>query len=236
MKIAIFSDLHIEWSLNQGPELNTNDADVIVIAGDIASHTNLDWVNERFGSEKNVLYVLGNHEYYNGDFNLVPNIVRSSLSPNIRLLNNESVTIDNVTFHGSTLWTNFRSNPLIAYDAARFINDFRVVRHLSPERMESLFYDATDFLEETVNENDVVITHFAPALESVHPNYKGDNLNGYFVNDCADLIRNLKPKLWIHGHTHTPFDYTIEGTRIVANPHGYPGENKEFNSSMIVEI
>ena len=28
--------------------------------------------------------------------------------------------------------------------------------------------------------------------------------------------------VWIHGHTHTSFDYRIQGTRVVCNPRGYP--------------
>jgi Icc-related predicted phosphoesterase len=50
------------------------------------------------------------------------------------------------------------------------------------------------------------------------------------------MILALNPRLWIHGHTHTSFDYMIGDTRVVANPHGYPGENEEFNPSVIVEI
>lgn len=237
MKIAYFSDLHTEWTKNVGPELDTSSADVIVLAGDISSHKNLDWMKDRFGSEKNVLYVFGNHEYYGGNFNLVPQKIRDDLaSTNIRVLENESVVIDSVTFHGSTLWTNFREDPLVAFDAGRFINDFRAVKHLSPVRMESLFYDAENYLNATVKPADVVITHFAPALQSVHSKYSGDSLNGYFVNDMEEMIRVLNPRLWIHGHTHTSFDYVIGDTRVVANPHGYPGENSEFNPAMMVEI
>jgi predicted MPP superfamily phosphohydrolase len=167
MKIAYFSDLHAEWTHHRGPELDTSNADVIVLAGDIASHKNLDWVKERFGSEKNVLYVFGNHEYYGGNFNLVPQKIRDTLaSTNIRVLDNESVDIDGVTFHGTTLWTNFREDPVVAYDAGRFINDFRAVKHLSPVRMESLFYDATNYLNAKVKSDDVVITHFAPLCKA----------------------------------------------------------------------
>jgi predicted phosphodiesterase len=44
--------------------------------------------------------------------------------------------------------------------------------------------------------------------------------------------------LWIHGHTHDPFDYEINGTRVICNPRGYPGENASWTSraALVVEI
>jgi len=30
-------------------------------------------------------------------------------------------------------------------------------------------------------------------------------------------------KLWVHGHTHDPYDYVIGETRVVCNPRGYIG-------------
>jgi len=35
-----------------------------------------------------------------------------------------------------------------------------------------------------------------------------------------------KIKLWIHGHMHDEFDYTIGITNIVCNPRGYPKESQ----------
>ena len=48
--------------------------------------------------------------------------------------------------------------------------------------------------------------------------------------------------LWIHGHTHTAFDYTVDGTRVVCNPRGYldrrtrQPENPQFAWDKVVEI
>ena len=44
--------------------------------------------------------------------------------------------------------------------------------------------------------------------------------------------------LWIHGHTHESFDYTVKGTRIVCNPRGYlPMEpNSAFNPTLTLDI
>jgi hypothetical protein len=50
-----------------------------------------------------------------------------------------------------------------------------------------------------------------------------------------------KASTWIHGHVHSTLDYTVNGTRIVANPRGYSHknggmENAAFNPALILEI
>jgi hypothetical protein len=48
--------------------------------------------------------------------------------------------------------------------------------------------------------------------------------------------------LWVHGHTHSSFDYLLNGTRVVCNPRGYPlrrqggFENPDFNASFAVDL
>jgi hypothetical protein len=53
-------------------------------------------------------------------------------------------------------------------------------------------------------------------------------MNGGFYSDLDDFIA-YRPqiRLWMHGHTHEDFDYTIGTTRVVCNPRGYVGhENR----------
>jgi len=59
---------------------------------------------------------------------------------------------------------------------------------------------ATPFLEKTV-----VITHFAPHPRSIAPGYVGHRANPGFVVDLGEAMGSAA--LWIHGHTHTFFDY-----------------------------
>ena len=61
MKLNILSDLHLGVSALDRP---CNDADVVVLAGDIARPREAaSWA---LGFDKPVLYVLGNHEFYGG--------------------------------------------------------------------------------------------------------------------------------------------------------------------------
>jgi len=43
---------------------------------------------------------------------------------------------------------------------------------------------------------------------------------------------------WVHGQTHSKFDYQIAGTRVVCNPRGYHGLrlNKKFDPALVVEV
>src|SRR5258708_11124146 len=64
MRIRIYSDLHLEFAPFVPP---ANDADAIVLAGDIANGAaGIEWAGKTFAQP--VLYLAGNHEYYEGEF------------------------------------------------------------------------------------------------------------------------------------------------------------------------
>ncbi|MFP3434621.1 metallophosphoesterase family protein, partial [Paraburkholderia sp. SIMBA_061] len=67
MKIRVLSDLHLE---SDQPEIIPHaDADLVVLAGDIHNHAEgLRWAAETFDGAVPVVYVPGNHEYYDGEF------------------------------------------------------------------------------------------------------------------------------------------------------------------------
>ena len=54
--------------------------------------------------------------------------------------------------------------------------------------------------------------------------HEDNPLTRYFLCAVDDVILDLQPKLWVHGHTHVPCDYRLWDTRVVCNPKGYPEE------------
>jgi len=82
----------------------------------------------------------------------------------------------------------------------------------------------------------VVVTHHAPAAASIAPRFVGKPLNAAFASRLDDLIENGRPSLWVHGHTHSSFDYRLGQTRVLCNPRGYPGENPYFQPGLVVEV
>lgn len=149
MKIALASDLHLEFgtiSLH-----NDEGADVLVLSGDIiveADLTNYDpyytlgfeYRSNRFHnffqecSERfpHVVYVLGNHEHYNGDFAKTANSIKEKLShlKNVYVLDREMKKIDDTIFVGGTLWTDMNNHDsLTLYHVKGMMNDFRIIKN-----------------------------------------------------------------------------------------------------------
>jgi Icc-related predicted phosphoesterase len=75
----------------------------------------------------------------------------------------------------------------------------------------------------------VVVGHHAPSKASTHPRYLNDTtMNGAYSSDLSEFILDRPQiKLWVHGHTHDSFDYMIGSTRVVCNPRGYDGHERQ---------
>lgn len=253
MKLNILSDLH----LGQGElALPANDADVVVLAGDIARPAQAVAWASRLG--KPVLYVPGNHEFYGGSLEGTAAQLRQLCDgAGIHLLDDSATLIDNVRFLGSTLWTDFmllgdgEGRQAAMEEGGRFMRDFSRIRLdeaspalFTPSDAASLFRRHAAWLaDELAKPHDgptVVITHHAPSPSSVHPRFAGSPLNACFVSDAEYLLGGDRAQLWIHGHTHDSFDYVLKGTRVVCNPRGYArdgvNENAGFDPDFMVQV
>ena len=80
----------------------------------------------------------------------------------------------------------------------------------------------TRLLRQQAGSVDVVVTHWPPTRHAIAPRFEGDELNGYFVNDCEDLVREVGAQYWISGHVHDPYECVVGSTRCIGNPTGYP--------------
>lgn len=186
-----------------------------------------------------VIYIAGNHEFYHGKFPAALNYIREETDKfnNIYFLENQTKEIGDVTFVGTTLWTDMnKGDPLTINACNGSMNDYRVIRNsnrnyakFSPIDSVVAHRQSVKFIKDTVeadpNRKYVVVGHHAPSKLSVKPKYEKDYLlNGAYSSDLSELILdNPQIKLWTHGHTHDTFDYEIGSTRIVCNPRGYEG-------------
>jgi len=153
MRIAISSDLHLEFG--DLDFINDSNADVLILSGDILVakdlaqrdpmgvmgpkyrsnifHGFMQRCSERF---PHVIYILGNHEHYNGDFaKTVPHLkdVLGYLK-NLYILDNETKVIDDVTFIGGTLWTDMnKEDPMTLYRIKNMMNDFQCIDNSNTE-------------------------------------------------------------------------------------------------------
>lgn len=253
MKLNILSDLH----LSQGTlPLPGNDADVVILAGDIAKPVEaVAWAS---GLAKRVLYVPGNHEFYGGSIAGTMTLLKELCAgTRIHVLDDDEVHIDGVRFLGSTLWTDFllfgdgERRTAAMDEALRFMRDFSRIRLgessgelFSPVASTALFKRHAAWLASKLTEPHagptVVITHHAPSPESIHARFANSLLNACFVSNAEHLMDGGRAVLWIHGHTHDSCDYTLNGTRVVCNPRGYAragvNENPLFDPDFTVEV
>jgi Icc-related predicted phosphoesterase len=241
MKVKYISDLHLEFApLDDQP---LADVDVLVLAGDITIKNRVDWINEQAERFEHVIYVTGNHEYYKSNISNTDEYLADDLDPRIHFLQNSSVKIEDIWFHGSTLWTDM-GTPADEYFISKGMSDFSVIRHgpdyrkFRPLDAKLLHHESMMYLKKNVKEGDVVITHHAPSFKSSPEHFIGTPLNPAFATDLSSFIMDYKPKYWIHGHMHNTSDYRIAGTNVLCNPRGYhPMElNKEFNINKTFEV
>jgi len=253
MKLNILSDLHLGFGAMEWP---VNDADAIVLAGDISRPREAAAWAMRFN--KPVLYVPGNHEFYGSSIEgALDELKRLCEGTKVHVLDNGEAVLDGVRFLGTTLWTDFQLSDdseqrAAAKDAARrLLRDFSRIRVreasadlFTPDDSVALFRQHAAWLDARLSSvhagPTVVITHHAPSTRSIHPRFADSLLNACFVSDVEQLLGAHRAALWIHGHTHDSFDYLVDGTRVVCNPRGYVrggvGENPRFDPHFIVEV
>ena len=150
MKIAICSDIHLEFS--DIYLKNTENADVLILGGDICvaadlgrpdphgfmegarSNRIVDFFKRCSFQFPHVIYIMGNHEHYHGDFatsgNKLKSMLESNMLSNVYLLDKESKLIDGVTFIGGTLWTDMnKEDEQTLLHIRGMMNDFRCVEN-----------------------------------------------------------------------------------------------------------
>lgn len=235
VRVHVLSDLHI-GAREQFPLAHT-DADVIVLAGDIAPGTRgIDWVRER-GDGRPVLYVAGNHEFYGHALpSLIDKLRGAADGSHVRVLENDEALVDGVRFLGCTLWSDFDfDGPERREESMRLceklVNDYEQItfgpggRALAARDTRMLHISSREWLgtrlEQPFDGPTVVVTHHAPLIRTRPPLPELRSLAGAFASDVTELMGGDRVALWIFGHTHRTADLELRGTRVVSNPRGY---------------
>jgi Icc-related predicted phosphoesterase len=286
MKIKLVSDLHLEFSdiniqndqnydvlilggdiciaqdLHDHPE-PANTADQAAIANGTGlgrrqekAQRFRDFFKRCSFQFPHVIYIMGNHEFYNGKFYAAIDYMRRECAkyPNVYMLEQDTKVIDDVTFVGGTLWTDMnKRDPLTMHAIEGMMNDFKIVRndfrsyaHMSAQdvviRHEKTLKYIKLILDQNKDKKCVVVGHHSPSFQSCHPMYGNDTLmNGGYHSDLSEFILDhTQIVLWTHGHTHHPFDYMIGETRVVCNPRGYQNDGYDeetgWNPNILLEI
>lgn len=242
MRIWPLSDLHEEftrWTLPTIP-----DHDVVVIAGDLATHMRRGpaRIHEMGLDAKPVVYVGGNHDFYSvtRDRELEKAREAAQAFPNIHILQDDQVVIDGTRFLGATLWTDFRlfgeerqrEAMRLAGEKGVGMNDFQRIRLASKdygrfrpddaavEHAKTVAWLRARF-DEPFDGPTVVVTHHAPSFRSVKAGTEDELVTAAYASNLDELVASSGASLWVHGHIHEAHDYEIGGTRVLSNPRGY---------------
>ncbi len=271
MKIQLLSDLHLEvhphFTVRPAPG-----ADLLVLAGDIGSYQrgslleDTDFGLARFapmhGWPTPVLFVPGNHEYDNLDYDETHTRLRETCERlGMTWLEREVLVMGGVRFVGATLWTDFDAlaqpedgSPASmtralkqrekAFRAANFyLQKTGGTRHGEPllaEGIRELGLEGQQWLRQALAEpfdgTTVAVTHFAPSLKSADPRYGLTPGTAGFCNALDELFPLAQ--FWLHGHLHCTQNYVAGGCRVLANALGYAGkgEQETFRERFTVDL
>ena len=245
MKVKVISDLHLEFD-REDEEFDPGTGDILVLAGDICVASHYDWRYHDFFVKcvqgyNRVFYILGNHEFYDGDFNETIEILRKRLPFGITIMNNRSEFVDGCHFIGATLWTNMDNfNGVTIENARQCMSDYHVIKNFTPEKSMEEHSFSREWFERaipTLRGPVFMMTHHLPSAKSIKGRYK--ELQGAYKSDMESFIEKHPNILfWAHGHCHHNSDYMVHQCRVVCNPRGYNHSelNREFNPSFELDI
>ena len=188
MKLYVTSDINLEF----GDCIieNTDNVDVLILSGDIMIAQDMhdhpeeslnDFQIKSLGSRQaqavrfreflsrcsanfpHVIYVAGNHEFYNGKWPIGIEYLREECNKfsNVYFMENDCRTIDDITFVGCTLWTDMnKGDPLTLHAVKDMMNDFRVIRNsdlgfttLRPAHIGLAHRRSAGYIEHVVKQN-----------------------------------------------------------------------------------
>lgn len=140
----------------------------------------IEWTAGTF--TKPVIYVLGNHEYYDEDAaRLLPRARSCASELGIHLLEHDEVTLDGVRFLGCTLWDGFDAGPFNSVNSAdvahQKVADFSAIRDqgrlLTPSTIMEWHRRSRAWLEVSLGSQRpaVVVAHFPLSLRTLNPRF-----------------------------------------------------------------
>ena len=258
--MQIVSDLHLELKKPKHIKLicqtilrySPKNVTMLALLGDIGNiHSIKELMRVFVERYDHILFVPGNHEFYNKKRTMSQ--IRESLkklediSPKkIHVLDNDIVTINNQRFLGTTLWSHITFEDFMGMNDRYNIteereltsyNNYKVCKFITQEDYLKLNKDATEWLQDNMLYDDIILTHHLPSRQCVDTSKYTFN-TGYF-SDLDSLIKEKRPQAWFYGHSHSATSLKIfhlpenndTSTTLASNPLGYLSERTRYNPS-----
>lgn len=243
----VASDLHLEFydkhdkgritpEVFMKPRLAPN----LALCGDIGQPTRpayrafIDWCAQNYEA---TYVVSGNHEYYTlatKEAKIekeIDDVIRSVCArhSNVFFLQKDAIQTPKGRILGCTLWTYIA--PQNRFAAQQTMNDYTMIPNWSVDYQRRRHAEHVSWLSDQIhqaeeyNEPTVVLTHHLPTFNLIHSEFKESTTNYNFASALDHLIRP-PVTAWFCGHTHRQVELLQNGTYLLANPFGYPNENK----------
>lgn len=250
-KLWILSDLHMEnVPYPESFQPARPDFDVLVAAGDIWEADCLGGFHllRKLAGDRPVVFVMGNHEYWNGQIHEELAAARS-LAPEygITLLEGDSALIAGCRFIGTTLWSDY-ALALSPIDPEAETGEQIDIAHdggshlITARDSMRLHVQARAHLEKLIDHGDgaapsIVVTHHAPHPLCLPMADRDTWRAGNSASNLSSLTDSGRVNLWIHGHVHQHIDLLRpKGTRILCNPAGPGFSNVAFDETLVVDV
>jgi len=262
MKILVLADLHVDeiWDreflirLGEAIEYVGQDADLMIVAGDLAETaastwpSAIRWLGTLYPSAKTVI-LPGNHDYYYGG-NL------STLDRQLDRICREAgcafgqcrrLVQGDVRVLMTTLWTDLRlyeaeGEEAVSHSiwhASQMMPDYGYgvitvgdpERQLSPEdtiriHKKQLAWLGSELVKPWQGKT-MVVTHHAPSAEVAGPMTP---LSPCFTSNLDAAIEKFRPDVWLFGHTHRLAEIRMAGGTLLRNVSvGYEDDMSGFD-------
>lgn len=248
------SDLHVEFYGTVAMPRAVDGADFVIVAGDTCRGLvrAVETLRDAFPRVE-VATVAGNHEYYGCELGaeLEAGRVRAR-QLGVHLLSDDAVTIGKARVVGATLWTDYclfgagLREPAM-HTARNGMRDHKQIAwrknpwaRFRPEEAAALHLRSRIFLETELAKVHpgpvIVVSHHGMTLEAISPANQRSLLSAAYASELLPLIDRHRPAAWVSGHTHHPMKLCRNGTKLVSNGRGYPGENAGFDPAFVMEI
>lgn len=227
-----------------------NPGDVLIIAGDIGHYNSQNVAIIKALKKlyyKNIICVLGNHDYYlvgkEAKLQFKDSLqrakdLRDSLNEidGVYCLDGNVIEINGVRFGGCDGWY---SSGFINYNYPYSCETKQSLNvmwdNCTPDKKGLVGVDNFDDIynielpkiEAVYKKCDVMITHYNPSILKEHQSQRflPNPASTFFCFNGLRFMEEGNMKYWIFGHTHDNIEYDYKGVKCICNPMGYPNEN-----------
>lgn len=231
-KYSLISDMHVNHPQPKTPyELLEEN---VIVAGDTDNGLGgLKFLQKLRNKGHSVYGCEGNHEHYSN-----MSSGRSHVDTTNRYREDFPMIVDideKLTLISINGWYEVLA-PFLWY---RYMNDckycFGIDANVGAKTVTDLARFQADFLNDMLesffDRKFIITTHTSPCIETLDPKFEGEYSNAWYWNpSMREVLRAHRDKIlvWNHGHTHAFNDQVVDGIRVVCNPRGYPGENRDW--------